>query len=391
MTLRAGIDATAWPNQRGDGRFVRNAVRRLVALYPDVEWVLYADAPSAERIEVPDGASVRPVRQGRPPTEALGTTSSRRPADLARLILAVRRREIDVFLSPSVYSYFPVLGVPSVVGLHDANAMIHPRLVLPSRRDRLLWRIKQALAVRGAAHLFTVSHASRAAISDHLGIPAETIGVVPEAPDPVFTPQPADAIEAACRAHGLSREQGYFVFAAGISPHKGLESLLDAYVLLRSRSRSVPPLLVVGSLQGPYASAGGSVRGGIEGRGLGGIVRLPGFVADRPLACLYSGATAAIVPSLSEGFGLAAVEAAACGAPVVLSDIGPHRETLGGSALFFPPGDSRALRERLARLLDSPEDRRLLGERARAAAARLSWDDTARRLRGLLADTARAG
>jgi glycosyltransferase involved in cell wall biosynthesis len=389
MTLRVGVDATAWANQRGDGRFVRNVVRTLTARYPEVHWIVYAEASSAEQIELP-GASVRPVRQGRAPTEALGTTSSRRPADLARLMLGVRRRELDVFLSPSVYSYFPVPGVPLVVGLHDANAMIHPRLVLPARRDRALWRIKQTLALRHAARLFTVSRASRRAISDHLGIPAEAIAVVPEAPDPVFAPQPADAIEAACREYGLSSKRGYVVFAAGISPHKGLESLIEAYALLTSSLGDRPPLVVAGSLDGPYASAREAVRSGIADLDPD-TVRLPGFVPDPALACLYSGATAAVVPSLSEGFGLPAVEAAACGAPLVLSDIGPHRETLGDAALFFPPGDAHALRDRLDRLLDSPEDRRTLGRRARAAAALLSWDETARRLYRLLAEAARAG
>jgi glycosyltransferase involved in cell wall biosynthesis len=391
MTLRVGVDATAWANPRGDGRFVRNVVRSLTALYPEVDWTLYADASSAAGIDLPGGASLRPVRQRRPSAEALTADSSRRPADLVRLTLAVRPRELDVFLSPSVHSYFPVLRVPSVVGLHDANAMTHPRLVLPSRRSRALWRMKQALAVRRAARLFTVSQASRAAISDHLGLAARTVAVVPEAPDPAFFPQPPEAIETALRELGLSREAGYFVFAAGISPHKGVESLVEAYALLRGRSRSLPPLVLAGSLGGPYVSAAGSVRRRITALGLAESVRLTGFVSDRQLACLYSGATAAIVPSLSEGFGLPAVEAAACEAPVVLSDIRPHRETLGDVALFFPPGDAPALCERLGRLLDAPGERPVLGRRARAAAARLSWDESGRRLYALLADAGGAG
>jgi glycosyltransferase involved in cell wall biosynthesis len=390
VTRRVGIDATAWANQRGDGRFVRNVVRSLTALYPEVDWTVYADASSAADIDLPGGASVRPVRQGRPSTEALATGSSRRPPDLVRLTLAARRPELDAFLSPSVYSYFPVLGVPSVVGLHDANAVTHRRLVLPSRRDRGLWRIKHALAVRRAARLFTVSQASRRVISEHLGLAPETIAIVPEAPDPAFSPQAPEAIDPTLRELGLSRDEGYFVFAAGISPHKGLGSLIEAYALLTSRPGDRPPLVVAGSLDGPYASASEAVTSAVADFGPD-AVRLPGFVPDRTLACLYSAATAAIVPSLSEGFGLPAVEAAACGAPLVLSDIGPHRETLADAALFFPPGDARALCDRLSRLLEAPEDGLTLGARARAAAGRLSWDQSARRLYGLLADAGGAG
>lgn len=388
MTLRVGVDATAWANRRGDGRFVRNALDRLVALHPEIEWTLYADAASAEVAEFPVGARVRRVGQSRAPTEALGTASRRSPADLLRLARAVRPQDIDVFLSPSVYSYFPVRGLRTVVGIHDANSITHPALVLPLRRDRALWRLKQAIAIRRAASLFTVSEASRRAIARHLGVPAETIAVVPEAADPVFEPQPEVEIDAAIREVGLSREEGYFVFAAGISPHKGLDALLEAYALLSSGPVAVPPLVVAGSLEGPYASATGEVIARAATLGIGDSLRFPGLISDRGLASLYSATTGAIVPSLAEGFGLAAVEAAACGSPVVASDIGPHRETLRDAALFFEPGDARALSAQLARLIDAPRDRSELGRRARAAAARFSWDETGRRLGTLLVDAA---
>jgi glycosyltransferase involved in cell wall biosynthesis len=150
----------------------------------------------------------------------------------------------------------------------------------------------------------------------------------------------------------------------------------------------VPPLVIAGSHEGPYPSAIEAVADRVAVLGLEGTVRLPGFVADRVLACLYTGALAAIVPSLSEGFGLAAVEAAACGTPVVLSDLGAHRETLGEAALFFPPGDAIALRDRLEVLLEEPRERDARGFRAREAAAHLSWQETARGLFGLLAAAA---
>ena len=98
--MRVGIDATAWSNPRGDGRFVRNAVASLVAIYPQIEWRLYVDASSAAELEPPEGAAVRRVPQRRPSTEALGAGSRRGVVDLVRLTLAVRRSEVDAFLSP---------------------------------------------------------------------------------------------------------------------------------------------------------------------------------------------------------------------------------------------------------------------------------------------------
>ena len=115
---------------------------------------------------------------------------------------------------------------------------------------------------------------------------------------------------------------------------------------------------------------------------------MTGYVSDEALACLYSAAAAVVHPSLAEGFGLPAVEAAACSAPLVLSDIPAHRETLAGDALFFAPRDRDALLDRLERLLDSDMLRRSLSERGRKRVARYSWDAAAEVLGALLRDAA---
>ena len=139
----------------------------------------------------------------------------------------------------------------------------------------------------------------------------------------------------------------------------------------------------------PYLSAATAVREQIAALGLGEDVVLPGFVSDEALACLYTGAAVVALPSLAEGFGLPAVEAAACGAPVVLSDIPAHRETLGDDALFFPPRDAAVLAERIRHLLGSDMLRRSLAERGRERVARYTWDAAAGSLRTLLHEAAR--
>jgi glycosyltransferase involved in cell wall biosynthesis len=152
----------------------------------------------------------------------------------------------------------------------------------------------------------------------------------------------------------------------------------------------VPPLVAVGDLNGdPYLSAAPAVREQIARLRLEEHVLLPGFVSDETLACLYSAATAVVLPSLAEGFGLPAVEAASCGAPTVLSDLPAHRETLGDAALYFPPTDAEALAGSLTRILADDALRRSLEERGRRAVARLSWDQAAARLRELIAEAAR--
>ena len=373
--LRVGVDATSWDNRRGYGRFARNAVGRLVALDPETAYVFYVTGD----VEVPEGATVRRV-----------PASGRGPVCLLRLTAAASRDGLDAFLFPSVYTYFPVVRVPTVVGVHDVIARAHPELTLPRRRDRVFWGLKERVAVRRATAVFTVSQASRAELVRTFGLEPERVAVVPEAPDAIFTPRPREAVERVLAELGLDPDERLVVYAAGLSPHKNVETLLEAFAAVPSNGSAPARLVLAGDLEDEaFLSAAASIRDGIRRLGLADRVLLPGFVSDDQLACLYTAAAAAVVPSLAEGFGLPAVEAAACGAPVILSELAAHRETLGDAARYFPPRDSAALRAELERTLADPELRRRLGEEARHAVAGLSWDAAAERLREVVHGAAR--
>jgi glycosyltransferase involved in cell wall biosynthesis len=384
--MRVGVDATSWSNPRGFGRFARHAVGRLAELDDSTTYVLYVDAAEAERLDLPAAAQRRAVRLRRSPSETLAAGASRSPSDLLRLARAAGSDGLDGFLFPSVLSYFPVRRIPLVVGVHDATAAEHPELVFPGRFARLAWRAKERSALRRAAALFTVSQSARRSIAAALGVPAEHLAVVGEAPAPVFSPREAAQRTAAAREVGLRDNQPFFLYAGGINPHKNLETLVAAYAdLHRERGDVVPALVIAGALQDSYVSAGAAVRDQVAELALGDLVRLPGFVPDETLACLYSGALAVVIPSRAEGFGLPAVEAGACGAPVVLSDIDAHRETMGEAALYFPPTDRAALARQLGRLVDDEALRERLAVAAGTAAAGLSWDAVALRLRDVVA------
>ena len=147
---------------------------------------------------------------------------------------------------------------------------------------------------------------------------------------------------------------------------------------------------MVGDLRSDsFLSSADAVRASISTLGLERAVLLPGFVEDAPLAALYSGASAVVIPSLAEGFGLPAVEGAACGAPMVLSDLPAHRETLDGAAAFFDPTDAAALAIALGGVLDDDDRAAALAARGRERAQRLSWDAAVRPLQELLAGVAR--
>jgi glycosyltransferase involved in cell wall biosynthesis len=382
--MRVGVDATAFGNRHGDGRFARNAVRRLVQLDGESDYVLLVDRSQPACRDLTFGAELRPLPLGR----GSSARSMRPPVDLLRLTAAALTG-YDSLLFPSLVSWFPALGAPSVVGVHDANVARFGPVILPTRRGRAAWRLKQTIALRSAARLFTVSEAARGELARHVGLPAERLEVVPQAPDPVFRPREEAAARRATVALGPATAGDFVLYASGINPHKSVETLVDACAALIAAGRSCPPLVLVGPLEEDSAnSAAGLVRARIDRLGLADRVLLPGFVDDETLAALYSTATVAVVTSRGEGFGLPAVEAAACGAPVVLSDIPAHRETLDGAARFFPTGESGALAQALSELLDDGALRRDLAERGRRRVARLSWDRSAHVLRRLVAEAA---
>ena len=121
---------------------------------------------------------------------------------MLRLTRAVWRSAPDVFFSPSVYTYFPLPpGMRAVVTVHDTIAERYPALTLPTRRDRLFWKLKVGLALRQARFMLTVSDFAARDITAMLGVAPERLRVAVEAPAKAFqeSDSPAREAEAAAR------------------------------------------------------------------------------------------------------------------------------------------------------------------------------------------------
>jgi len=385
--VRVGIDGASFGNRRGFGRFARNAVGKLVELDSATEYAFVVGRSDPALELLPERAGRVLVDLSEHPAEAAGEASNRRAGDILRIGRAARRERFDAFLFPSLHTWFPRCGAPTVVGLHDTITSDHGALVASRRRDGLLLRTKERLAVRGAAQLFTVSTAARVALAERLGIGPEQLPVVSEAPDPLFRAPPApETVRRARMRVDLAADEGFILYVGGISPHKDVETLIDAYAVAHRALDSMPRLIVAGALDGDeaYVSSASSVRDRVAAHGLDGRVTLPGFVPDDELAALYAESLAVAIPSLAEGFGLPAVEAAAAGTAVILSDLPAHRESLGEAALFFRPRDAGQLADHLELLVRDTVARDAVAERCNAAVAPMTWDAAAEKLRALI-------
>lgn len=278
-------------------------------------------------------------------------------------------------------------GWPAIEWLAGAQDVVHSPtpLLLPARRAARvvtvfdLYFLTQPAAVHGATQRdFTTLVRDHARRADHVvagshyaaGLVTGALGVAPErvTTTPLGAPGWAADVRAA-RGHATGRT---LLFLGTLETRKNVGLLLDAYELLLARRRDVPPLVLAGGL-----GTGGEAWVARASRApLAAHVTVTGYVSEATRRALYADARAVVVPSLDEGFGLPALEAMACGVPVVATPVGALPEVLGDAGLFAP----LAAPDAWAAALDACSDdsrMRDLAARGLARAAQYRWSDTA--------------
>ena len=379
--MRIGIDLSSWSNGRGYGRFTRGLVSALVATAPRHEFVGFVDAPTARDHVLPPGVRIVAVDVGERPTRAASAGSRRSIRDLWAMGRAVGRSPVDVLFFPTLYTWFPARTRALVVlGIHDVIAEEYPDLVFPDRRRRRLWTWKSRLARRRADYVVTVSGYAARGIRERLGWPGERLWVVEEAPDPVFRPlAPRERRGEILRERGVDPRAPFVLYVGGMNPHKNLVRLVEALAAVRSEGAELELVLAGDVEEDPFTPGAGPLRARIAELGLADAVTFTGRLDDRVLVHFLNAALAVVLPSRAEGFGLPAVEGAACGTPALATRNSPLPEILDGGGVFFDPLDGRAIGDALRAVLD-PAERDRMGRAALHAASRLDWTRSARSL-----------
>jgi glycosyltransferase involved in cell wall biosynthesis len=377
--MRVGVDGACWANRRGYGRFAREIVHEMVTMSPDDEFICFVD-PEARAHAPLEASNLRliTVAPTEAPTTAAASDGARSLSDMLRFTRAVWREPLDVFFSPSVYTYFPLPpGLPAVVTVHDAIAERFPELTLPSRRARLFWNAKVGLAMRHARLVLTVSEYAKRDVASVHRFPEARLRVAVEAPAEAYRPiSDPDAVRQRAAAVGLPPDARWLMYVGGFNPHKNVDMIVRAHAqyVADHPSEDAPHLVLVGHVEGDvFHGSLADTRAAIEEAGTQKLVHWPGFVPDEDLAHLHSGALALLLVSEAEGFGLPAVEAAACGCPVIATTESPLPEILSGGGIFLDPGNQAALDAAVTRIIDDTEYRAGLSAGALAGASALSW------------------
>jgi glycosyltransferase involved in cell wall biosynthesis len=348
----------------GIGTYIRNLVRALAQLDKENRYTLVTRPQEAADV-AGLGENFSTSVYARPETDLLHDIAFPR---------YLRRFSADLYHIPlnSIAWWMPR---PYVVTIHDMSS-----LLFPARRDfrNTLREEKYRRGALRAARVITVSHSTRRDLENVLHVPAERIRTIYSAPDPAF----AQLHDASLENQILERysiHYPFILYAGTIRAQKNIPRLIEAFAVVRAELENHPSyrnlhLIIIGD----ELSKNPSVRRAVAQARMESVVRFLGFVPTETLRVFYRAASVFAFPSLYEGFGLAPLEAMACGTPVVASDIPSLVEAVGDAAELVSPDNVFDIARGLREVLLDDNKRRGLAAAGREQASRFHWDQTAR-------------
>ena len=369
--LAVALDVSAVPdNPSGAGRYTIDLAAAL-ARRTDVAVTFVARSGDLDRWE---GLAAAGAAEGGGRAATLTAAPKSRPVRLAweqvGLPRLLRELPVGVFHSPH-YTMPESARLPRVVTIHDLTFFDHPEW--HERGKVAFFRRAIRVAARHADALVCVSRATADRLAE-LCPPQAEVRVIPHGVDhdrfrPTSSSPEADA--AALRALGV--RQPFVAFVGTIEPRKDVPTLVKAFDRMAA---SHPDLTLV--LAGVEGWGGKAVAAAVAGATHGNRMMRTGYVPDDAVPSLLRQASAVAYPSLEEGFGLPALEALACGAPLVTTTGSAMEEMAGGAALLVDPGDVDGMAGVLDMLVRGDAGLDARRQRGLTVASRHTWEASGR-------------
>lgn len=251
----------------------------------------------------------------------------------------------------------PPSALPKVTTVHDLIPFKFPQTttdnIRQTHKKRLAWVARESSAI------ITVSSSTKKDLIELLKIPEEKIHVVYEGVESRYTPQPPAIIESIKRKYHLEEE--YLFSLSTLEPRKNQNRLIEAYSQMKDK---YPGLKLV---------LGGKTGWGEKIKPVDGVI-MPGFIPDADLPALYSGCLSFVFPSFYEGFGLPPLEAMACGAAVVTSNVSSLPEVVGKAGILVDPNSTKSIKAGIIKAIKTRAD---LKAKAIKRASKFTWKETA--------------
>lgn len=372
--MRIGIDARLNAYRSGGiAEYTRQLMAALVPLASYDELVFLQHSEHLRPLVVAPNTSRRSIFT--PPHHRFEQFTL--PAELLPLRLSLLHS--PDFIAPIRRSF------PAVVTVHDLAFIRFPDILDDDAR-RYYGQVRQA--VQGSEGVIAVSEATRRDMAELLGCDPATVTVIHEAAGPEFGPRELPAAAERLINGQLLREGTFLLFVSTLEPRKNLPMLLQALRICLDRDPAVGyRLVVVGKRGWRYEGIFEAVR---QHR-LADHVLFLDSVARQDLAWLYNACRLYANPSRYEGFGLPLLEAMACGAACLASNVSSLPEIAGAGALLLPAHDAGAWAAAIERLWKDEAARVALGEQGLRRAREFSWRRAARETLTLYRRVAEAG
>ena len=360
--MRIAIDAHSVGNQlAGNETYAVNLIEALAEVDQSNQYTLYVTRQSAvDRFA------------NRWPNFKIKRTVPHTPLVRIPVTLSAELRRNPVDVLHVQYTAPPLAPCPVVVTIHDLSFEHLPETF--NRRSRAQLRLTVRRTARKAAQILTLSEFSRRDIVDTYRIAPDRVSVTPAAAPSHFKPiEDETELRKIREIYGIERD--YILSVSSIQPRKNLIRLIEAYSCLRGlRPEGKLPQLV---LVGKRAWLDNETFRAAQRHSANNDIAFTGYVAEKDLPALYSGATCFVYPSFFEGFGLPILEAMQCGAPVIGGNRTSIPEVVGNAGLLFDPFNTNSLVQALTRVLDDLECRTALRTRGLARAKEFDWKQTA--------------
>lgn len=353
---RIGIDARKYFDF-GIGTYIQQLVQAFGERASIHNIVLFVAPEESNAIQLPDGMSKVPVDYAK--------YSIREYVSYGR---RVRSEHIELFHEPH-YTLPAGLKGRSVVTIHDLIHLKFPQYFNAVQRAYARFMIRHAVNDSGA--VIAVSQRTKEDIVERLRISDERIHVIYNGVHRKFR-KVDDSRALEQRKQRFRLERPFVLYVGGQKPHKNIGVLLKAF---QEAQESFPDLELV--FVGERLSEHKALADQARSLGIDSKVKDIGRLHGDELVYLYNLAQVLVIPSLYEGFGLPALEAMACGTPVVVSDRGSLPEIAGNGALVFEAHRADALADTLRQVFNDSTLRAGLIERGLKQAERFSWNITA--------------
>ncbi|EPS7558391.1 glycosyltransferase family 4 protein [Campylobacter fetus] len=271
----------------------------------------------------------------------------------------VKSINIDLYFQPN---FIPLefKAKVTVTTIHDLAFMSYPEFHPKERIDYFEQNFIPNLSKTD--HFITVSNAIKHEIIKKLNISADKISVIYNGYDEnIFKPKNKQTIN--ILKDRLELNNPFILFVGSIEPRKNLTTLIQAYNELNLNNID---LVIVGAKGWENSEIHSLIQNNEH-------IKFLGFTPDDDLATLYSSATIFVYPSIYEGFGIPPLEAIACGAPILLSDIEVFREIYGNVAEFFSPLNAKELAEKLKNLINNSDKLSIMKKNGLILSKKYSW------------------